>query len=46
MSKKPCALLIPCHRVVVNNGKLGGFSGSISLKQTLLNLEGVNLKEE
>ena len=34
-------LLIPCHRVVRTDGKLGGFSakGGILLKQKLLNFE-------
>tara|TARA_B110000014_G_C20022167_1_gene530415 strand:+ start:93 stop:548 length:456 start_codon:yes stop_codon:yes gene_type:complete len=34
-------LLIPCHRVVRSDGKLGGFSGlgGIKLKKSLLDLE-------
>ena len=34
-------LIIPCHRVIRSDGKLGGFSGrgGIKLKQRLLNLE-------
>ena len=34
-------LIIPCHRVIRSNGKLGGFSGrgGIKLKKRLLNLE-------
>ena len=34
-------LLIPCHRVIRSDGKLGGFSGrgGIKLKKRLLNLE-------
>ena len=34
-------LIIPCHRVIRSNGKLGGFSGrgGIKLKKKLLNLE-------
>jgi O-6-methylguanine DNA methyltransferase len=33
-------ILIPCHRVISSNGKLGGYSGGISLKEKLLELEG------
>lgn len=33
-------ILIPCHRVIASNGKLGGYSGGISLKEKLLELEG------
>ena len=34
-------LIIPCHRVICSDGKLGGFSGrgGINLKKKLLNLE-------
>ncbi len=38
-------LLIPCHRVVASDGSLGGFGGGLSLKERLLNLEGVSVKE-
>ncbi len=27
-SKNPFLLVIPCHRVVTNNGKVGGYKGS------------------
>lgn len=33
-------ILIPCHRVISSNGKLGGYTGGISLKEKLLELEG------
>ena len=33
-------IIIPCHRVVASNGKLGGYSGGVSLKEKLLELEG------
>lgn len=29
-------LIVPCHRIVAAGGKLGGFSGGISLKKALL----------
>ena len=29
-------LLVPCHRVIAAGGKIGGFSGGISLKKALL----------
>lgn len=32
----PVAVLIPCHRVISSNGKLGGFSGGIPIKRRLL----------
>ncbi|NWF89976.1 MAG: methylated-DNA--[protein]-cysteine S-methyltransferase [Ignavibacteriaceae bacterium] len=33
-------IIIPCHRVIASNGSLGGYSGGISLKEKLLELEG------
>ena len=37
----PIPLIIPCHRVLAANHKLGGFSGGISWKKRLLKLEGI-----
>jgi len=43
MSRNPCPLVVPCHRVIRSDGGLGGFSapGGIGLKRRLLELEGV-----
>ncbi len=41
----PVLLLIPCHRVVTSNGRLGGFSGGLGVKEKLLGLEGIDLDE-
>lgn len=35
----PIPVLVPCHRVVAANGKLGGFSGGLVWKRRLLALE-------
>ncbi len=32
-------IIIPCHRVIGQNGKLTGYAGGIDIKQFLLNLE-------
>ena len=32
-------LLIPCHRVISNDGGLGGFSSGIEIKEWLLRFE-------
>ncbi|MDQ6632857.1 MAG: methylated-DNA--[protein]-cysteine S-methyltransferase [Verrucomicrobiota bacterium] len=37
--KNPIPVLIPCHRVLAANGKLGGFSGGLSWKIKLLERE-------
>ncbi len=41
LAKNPLPLLIPCHRVIRSDGKLGGFSapGGIAFKKKLLELE-------
>lgn len=33
------ALIIPCHRVIHKNGRLGGYGGGVPVKELLLNLE-------
>jgi methylated-DNA-[protein]-cysteine S-methyltransferase len=44
MGQNPVPLVIPCHRVLAANGKLGGFSapGGAATKAKLLALEGVH----
>ncbi len=41
MSRNPIPLVIPCHRVVCKNGRLGGFSApaGVELKRRMLELE-------
>ena len=36
----PIAILIPCHRVVGQNGALTGYAGGLERKKALLQLEG------
>lgn len=38
-SKNPLAILVPCHRVINKNGKLGGYSCGIERKRWLLDHE-------
>ena len=42
MAKNPLPLIIPCHRIIRSDGKMGGFSapGGIILKKKMLELEG------
>ncbi|MBC8285734.1 MAG: methylated-DNA--[protein]-cysteine S-methyltransferase [Nitrospinae bacterium] len=37
--KNPLSIVIPCHRVVRENGDLGGYTGGVSIKRFLLDLE-------
>jgi O-6-methylguanine DNA methyltransferase len=39
----PVPVLIPCHRVLAANKKLGGFSGGLDWKRSLLSREGIKL---
>lgn len=39
-SQNPVPIVIPCHRVINTNGKLGGYSLGLPLKIKLLELEG------
>lgn len=38
-ARNPVPLLVPCHRVVRADGSLGGYRGSLAVKQFLLDLE-------
>ena len=33
-------IVIPCHRVINNNGQIGGYTGGVKIKEELLELEG------
>ena len=39
--KNPIAIIIPCHRVIGNDGKLTGYAGGLWRKEFLLKHEGV-----
>ena len=36
----PIPLVVPCHRVLRSDGSLGGYAGGLSMKESLLELEG------
>ncbi len=45
MRRNPLPLIIPCHRVVMKNGSLGGYSlGGTEIKKRLLEVEGVKVE--
>ena len=45
VGKNPDAPKVPCHRVVLSNGKIGNYSGEggVDTKTSLLRHEGVNV---
>ena len=37
--RNPLPIVIPCHRVIASSGKLGGYTGGLSIKKHLLRIE-------
>lgn len=48
LGQNPFPIIVPCHRVLGSNGKVGGFSarGGTATKMRLLNIEGAKVKQE
>lgn len=44
LKKNPYSPIIPCHRIINSNGKIGGFATGIKNKIKLLESEGVKVK--
>lgn len=40
VGSNPICLIIPCHRVIAANNKIGGYGGGVENKEALLRLEG------
>jgi AraC family transcriptional regulator of adaptative response/methylated-DNA-[protein]-cysteine methyltransferase len=39
----PVAVVVPCHRVVMSDGSIGGYSGLPGVKEALLSVEGATV---
>jgi methylated-DNA-[protein]-cysteine S-methyltransferase len=46
LSKNPNPVKVPCHRVVMSNGKIGGYALGTQKKKELLQNEGVIFSDE
>ncbi len=44
MNKNPYPVIIPCHRVVMSTGKIGGYAYGEHVKTKMLNDEGINIQ--
>lgn len=44
MNKNPYPVIIPCHRVVMSTGKIGGYAYGEHVKIKMLNDEGIKTK--
>ena len=40
------SIIVPCHRIIGNDGKLIGYAGSLLAKQKLLQIEGININNQ
>jgi O-6-methylguanine DNA methyltransferase len=45
MNVNPYAPRVPCHRVVMSDGSIGGFGGTVPRKIALLKKEGVKVRK-
>ena len=43
MNKNPYPGIIPCHRVVMSDGKVGGYAYGVEIKKSMLENEGIKI---
>lgn len=46
LAKNPFPIMIPCHRIVGCDGKIGGFQAGRDMKKSLLGLEGIGFDKK
>jgi len=46
MNKNPYPIIIPCHRVVMSTGKIGGYAYGKFIKIKILGDEGIEVKND
>jgi len=44
MNKNPYPVIVPCHRVIKSDGKIGGYAWGEKIKTHMLSKEGVKIK--
>jgi len=43
MNKNPYPRIVPCHRVVMSDGKVGGYAYGVEIKKSMLENEGIKI---
>ncbi len=43
MNKNPYPVIVPCHRVIMSDGKIGGYAWGEKIKTKMLSQEGVRI---
>ncbi len=46
LKDNPNPIMIPCHRVVKNDGRIGGYAYGKKMKRILLEFEGIKVRDE
>ena len=46
LKRNPIPIIIPCHRIIRDDGTIGGFSMGVNIKERLLALEGVKVGKQ
>ena len=44
MNKNPYPVIVPCHRVIKSDGKIGGYAWGEKVKAKMLSNEGIRIK--
>lgn len=44
MNKNPYPVIVPCHRVIKSDGKIGGYAWGEKIKISMLSKEGIKIK--
>ena len=44
MNKNPHPVIVPCHRVIKSDGKIGGYAWGEKVKAKMLSNEGIKIK--
>lgn len=45
MNKNPFPVIVPCHRVILSNGKIGGYAWGEKIKTNMLSKEGIKIRK-